>query len=119
MERRAKEVIMTWRALVAFALVGAVASPASAVAPPGMRWMITHDGDRIAATPVNDDAAAPDRVEGKVLAIDPRHGSFLLGTDAGMIALYADVTDLANLQIGQTLEVEMVDDENPDTSTGR
>src|SRR4029077_17066805 len=37
-----KEAIMTWRALVAFALLGTVASPASAVALPGMRWMGTH-----------------------------------------------------------------------------
>jgi len=73
--------------------------------------MITHDGDRIAAMPVNDDTAAPSQVEGKVLAIDPQHGSFLLGTDAGMIALRADPEDLALLQVGQTLEVEMVDDE--------
>jgi hypothetical protein len=56
---------MTRKALVAFALLGAVASPASAVAPLGVRWMITHDGDRIAATPVNDEAAVPDRIEGK------------------------------------------------------
>lgn len=104
---------MTWRVLAAFALLGAVASPAAAVAPPGIRWMITHDGDRIAAMPVNGDTAAPDRVEGKVLAIDPQHGSFLLGTDAGMIALWADPLDLAELQVGQTLEVEMVDDESP------
>jgi hypothetical protein len=113
MERRAKEATMTWRALVAFALLGAVASPASAAAPPGMRWMSTHDGDRIAAMPVNNDAAAPDRIDGKVLAIDPQHGSFLLGTDAGMIALRADPEDLAELQIGQTLEVEIIDDESP------
>ena len=104
---------MTWRALVAFALFGAVASPALAVAPPGVRWMINHDGDRIAAMPVNDGATAPARVEGKVLAIDPQHGSFLLGTDAGMIALRADPEDLAGLHVGQTLEVEVVDDEAP------
>ena len=100
---------MTWRALVAFALLGAVASPASAVAPPGVRWMINHDGDRIAAMPVNDDAAAPARIEGTVLAIDSQHGSFLLGTDSGMIALRADPEDLVDLEIGQTLEVEMID----------
>jgi hypothetical protein len=104
---------MTRKALIALALLGALASPASAVAPPGMRWMVTHEGDRIAATPVNGGAAAPDRIEGKVLAIDPQHGSFLLGTDAGMIALWADPTDLAELQVGQTLEVEVVDDESP------
>jgi hypothetical protein len=85
-----KEAIMTWRALVAIALLGAVASPASAVSPPAMKRTITHDGDRIAAMPVNDGTVAPDRVVGKVLAIDPQHGSFLLGTDAGMIALRAD-----------------------------
>jgi hypothetical protein len=105
---------MTWRALVAIALLGTVASPASAVAPPGMRWMGTHGGDRIAATPVNDSTAAPHRLEGKVLAIDPQHGSFLLGTDAGMIALRADPEDLAELKVGQTLEVEVLDDESPD-----
>jgi hypothetical protein len=75
--------------------------------------MITYDGGRIAAMPVNDGTAAPLRVEGKVLAIDPQHGSFLLGTDAGMIALRADPEDLAGLQVGQTLEVEIVDDESP------
>jgi hypothetical protein len=75
--------------------------------------MITHDGDRIGAMPVNDGTAAPARVKGKVLAIDPQHGSFLLGTDAGMIALRADPEDLAELQVGQTVEVEIVDDESP------
>jgi hypothetical protein len=85
----------------------------------GVRWMITHDGDRIAATPVNYDATAPDRIEGKVLAVDPQHGSFLLGTDAGMIALYADAQDLAEPQVGQTLEVEVVDGEPLATSMGR
>ena len=109
-----QEAIMTWRALVAFALLGAVASPASAAVPPGMRWMVTHDGDRIATMPVKNSTAAPLRIEGKVLAIDPQHGSFLLGTDAGMIALRADPEDLAALQVGQTLEVEVVDDESPD-----
>jgi hypothetical protein len=102
---------MTRKALIALALLGVVTTPAAAVAPPGMRWMITHDGDRIAALPVNDDAAAPDRVEGKVLAIDSQHGSFLLETDARMIALRADPQDLADLQVGQTLEVEIIDDE--------
>ena len=110
---------MTRKALVAFALLGAIASPASAVGPPGARWMVAHHGDRIAATPVNDDAAVPDRVEGKVLAVDPQHGSFLLGTDSGMIALYADAQDLAELQVGQTLEVEVVDGEPPGTSIVR
>ena len=103
---------MTRKALIALALLGAVATPAAAVAPTGTRWMTTHDSDRIAAMPVNDDAATPDRVEGKVLAIDPQHGSFLLGTDAGMIALWADPHDLADLQVGQTLEVEIIDDES-------
>ena len=105
---------MTWRVFVAFALLGAVASPASAIATPGMRRMMTHDGDRIRATPVSDSAAAPLRIEGKVLAIDPQHGSFLLGTDAGMIGLRADPEDLAELRVGQTLEVEVIDDESPD-----
>jgi hypothetical protein len=102
---------MIRRALIACALLGAVTSPASAEAPPGARWMITHGGNQIAAMPVNDDAAAPARLEGKVLAIDPQHGSFLLGTDSGMIALRADPEDLALLQVGQTVEVEMIDDE--------
>jgi hypothetical protein len=74
---------VTWRVLVAFALLGAVASPTAAVAPPGIRWMITHDGDRIAAMPGNGDTAAPDRVEGKGLAIDPRHGSSCSGPTRG------------------------------------
>jgi hypothetical protein len=99
---------MIRKTLIALALLGAAASPAAAVAPPGMRWMISHDGDRIAATPVSGNAATAERVEGKVLAVDPEHGSFLLGTDGGMIALRADPSDLAELQIAQTLEVEVV-----------
>lgn len=71
------------------------------------------DISKTPAGPVNDDAAAPDRTEGKVLAIDPQHGSFLLGTDAGMIALWAGPQDLADLQVGQTVEVELVNDESP------
>jgi hypothetical protein len=104
---------MIRKALIAFALLGVTACPAAAVAPPGMRWMITHGSDRIAAMPVNGDAATADRVEGKVLAVDPQHGSFLLGTDAGMLALWADPRDLAELQVGQPLEVDVVDDESP------
>ena len=98
---------MTWKALIALAILGAATSPASAETP---RGTINRDGDRIAAMPVNDDAAAPSRLEGRVLAIDPQHGSFLLGTDSGMIALRADPEDLALLQVGQTLEIEMIDD---------
>src|SRR5262249_3565273 len=101
---------MIWRTLIAFALLGAVTSPVSADTPPGAGWMITHDSDRIPAMPGNDDAAAPSRIVGKVLAIDPQHGSFLLGTDSGMIALRADPEDLALLQVGQTIEIEMIDE---------
>jgi hypothetical protein len=108
-----KEAIMVWRVLVTFALLGATALPASAAAPSGMTGM-TRAGDRIAATPVNDSAAAPQRIEGKVLAIDPQHGSFLLATDAGMIALRADPEDLAGLHVGQTLTVEVIHGGPPD-----
>jgi hypothetical protein len=74
---------MTWRALVAFALLGAAASPASAVAPPGMRWMITHNGDRIAAVPVNGDAAAPDRIDGRSWRSIPSMGASYWGQTRG------------------------------------
>jgi hypothetical protein len=115
--------LMTWKALVAFALLGTVAAPAAAVAPPGLRSMIlpgpenSREAGRIAAMPVNDNIPTSDRLEGKVLAVDPQHGSFLLGTDAGMIALRADPKDLTELEIGQTVEVEMVDQESPDDLT--
>lgn len=114
---------MTWRALVAFALLGAVASPAAAVAPPGLRSMIlpgsenSREAGWIAAMPMDDNIPTSDRFEGRVLAVDPQHGSFLLGTDAGMIALRADPKDLTELEVGQTVEVEMVDDESPDELT--
>jgi hypothetical protein len=58
-------------------------------------------------------------IESKVLAVDPQHGSFLLGTDAGMIALRANPKDLAGLQVGQALEVEVVDDESPNNPMTR
>jgi hypothetical protein len=114
---------MTWKSLVAFALLGAVASPAAAVAPPGLRSMIlpgpqdSREAGRIAAMAMNDNVPTPDRFEGRVLAVDPQRGSFLLGTDAGMIALRADPKDLTELKVGQTVEVEMVDDESPDDLT--
>jgi hypothetical protein len=112
---------MTWKALVAFALLGAVASPVAAVAPPGLRSMIlpenSREAGRIAAMPMNDRIPTPDRFEGRVLAVDPQHGGFLLGTDAGIIALRADPKDLSALKVGQTVEVEMVDDESPDDLT--
>jgi hypothetical protein len=104
------------KTLIAFALLGVAAFPAGAVAPPGMRWMITHGGGRIAATPVNGDAASGDRFDGEIIAVDPQHGSFLLGTDARRIALRADPTDLAELQVGQTLEVAVVDATEPSAS---
>jgi hypothetical protein len=110
----AKEITMIWRVLGALALLATMAASASAVAPPGTRWTVSHDGDRMAATPLDDDAAPPDRIEGKVLAIDPQHGTFVLGTDAGAIALRAGPGDLAELQVGQTLEVEMLDGTSPD-----
>jgi hypothetical protein len=122
-ETPAKETLMTGRALGALALLATMATPAAAAAPPGprwpgTRWVVSDDGDRMAAAPL-EDAAAPDRIQGKVLAIDPQHGTFVLGTDAGAIALYADPEDLAELQIGQTLEVEMIDDPSADDRTAR
>jgi hypothetical protein len=110
---RTREAIMFRRVVGAFALLVATASSASAVAPPGTRWMINHAGDRIAAMPMHEVTAVPQRIEGKVLAIDPHYGGFLLGTDAGILALRADAKDLDELQIGQTLEVELVEDESP------
>ena len=107
---------MIQKTLLAFALLGVAASPAGAVAPPGMRWMINHGGDRIAATPVNGGAASGGRLDGEILAVDPQHGSFLLGTDAGMIALRADPTNLTELQVGQTLEVDVVHATEPSAS---
>jgi hypothetical protein len=109
-----KEASMTWRLFVALALLGATVSPAAAVPSPAMPSTTTRDGGRVEAAPLNDATAAPQRVVGKVLAIDPQHGSFLLGTDAGMIALRAAPEDLAELQVGQTLEIEVVDDESSD-----
>jgi len=78
--------------------------------------MINHGGDRIVATPVNGDVASGDRFDGEILAVDPQHGSFLLGTDAGRIALRADPRDLAELQVGQTLEVDVVHPTEPSAS---
>lgn len=105
---------MIRKTLIAFALLGVAASPAGAVAPPGMRWIINHGGDRIAATPMK--GASGDRIDGQILAIDPQHGIFLLGSDAGMIALRADPTDLAELQVGQTLEVDVINATEPSAS---
>ena len=101
---------MTWKLLVALALAGATVSPAAAIPPPATQSMNARDGGRIDATPLNDSAAVSPRVVGKVLAIDPQQGSFLLGTDAGTIALRADPEDLAELHVGQTLEIEVVDE---------
>jgi hypothetical protein len=110
---------MTRKTLITLALLGVAAAPAAAVDPPGMKSMLGHESDRIAVTPVNGEAATADRIEGKVLAVDAQHGSFLLGTDAGMIALWAAPNDLAALQVGQTLQVEVVDDESPNYPTTR
>jgi len=120
---KAKEDHVTWKALIAFALLGAVASPAAAAAPPGLRSIILpgsedgHEAGRIIALPMNDNIPIPDRLQGRILAVDLQHGGFLLGTDAGMIALRADPKDLTELEVGQTVEVEMVDDDSPDDLT--
>ena len=91
-ERQAKEDQVTWKAR-------------------------SRDAGRIAATPMSDNIPTPDRFEGRVLAVDPQHGSFLLGTDAGMIALRADPEDLNEPELGQTIEVQRVFDESPDDLT--
>jgi hypothetical protein len=60
---------------------------------------------------VLDERPTPHRVEGKVVALDVKSGRVLLATDAGMLAVQADPQDIADLKVGDTIEVVMVEDE--------
>jgi hypothetical protein len=62
---------------------------------------------RSAMVPEDASASVPDRLVGRVLALDPEHGRLLLGTDGGMIALRGSPEQLADLEVGDTIEVAL------------
>ncbi|HXG03806.1 MAG TPA: hypothetical protein VNO23_10390 [Candidatus Binatia bacterium] len=91
----------------ALALLAAVVLAAPAAGEHGA--LGEPDRERRGAVP--DDQATPQRIEGKVVALDVENGRVLLATDAGVLAVQADPEDIADLRVGDTIEVVMVDDE--------
>ena len=75
-----------------------------------MRSRSTSHRDRRVIVAVSENKAipTPDRVRGRIVALDPRDGGLLLATSAGMIALRADLKDLADVAVGDTVEVIML-----------
>jgi hypothetical protein len=55
----------------------------------------------------------PARVIGKVVALDPRSGLAMLATERGMLALQGTPETLEQLGVGDTVVVELVDEEAP------
>ena len=85
--------------LLAVAVVATLTSAAPASRP---------DRRVIFAVSENKAIPTPDRVRGRIVALDPRDGGLLLATSAGMIALRADLKDLADVAVGETVEVIML-----------
>jgi hypothetical protein len=103
------------KALAVVALLGAVAAPAAAHDP--ARSTDIDARSPVAAIPDDAQVAPGDRLEGQVFAVDAEQGRMLLATDAGMIALLADPVDLAGVEVGDTIEVVMV--ESPPAAPAR
>lgn len=89
----------------------ALLAAAILAAPVGAEHGAPAEPDRERSGAVPDDRPAPHRVEGKVVALDVESGRVLLATDAGMLAVQADPEDIADLKVGDTIEVVMVEDE--------
>jgi hypothetical protein len=107
---------MSTMILAALALAFGLAMAAPADAFPGMtggRGSAATEREA-APTVVPDDerAVVPDRLVGRVLALDPVHGRVLLGTAAGVIALRADPADVAQLEVGDVIAVQVEEQES-------
>jgi hypothetical protein len=98
----------SWRILSTFVLAGALlASPAYA-------------GDRLdgAQTLDRSDGAqtleAPQGkiIEGKVAAVEPENGRFVLDTDDGPISLVTSPEELAGVQVGDVVRVSLMLDDS-------
>ena len=94
------------RALAAVALLGALTTPTSASDRP----QAPNFNPRFAIPAIPDDAqvAPSDRLEGQVLALDVGEGRMLVATDIGLIAVRAKPADLAQINVGDIIEVVMM-----------
>lgn len=98
------------------ALLAAVALTGPVAAGPGLPT--EPDPEPRGAAP--GDEPTPQRIEGTVLAVDVEHGRLSLATKAGVLALHAEPEDIADLKVGDTIEVVLVEDDfdAPATSPG-
>jgi len=64
--------------------------------------------------PDDERASVPQRLVGRVLALDLTQGKLLLGTDAGAIVLRGTPDQLADLEVGDTIEVALVESSRPE-----
>jgi hypothetical protein len=94
-------------------LAVALATPVFADCGPAGRTSDTGRDEPSALVPENDRAVVPERLMGQVLALDREQGRLLLGTNAGTIALRGSPEQLANLEIGDTVEVEVEESAPP------
>jgi hypothetical protein len=101
------------KTLAVVTLLGAMVTPAGA----GDRAQSPDFNPRSAIPALPDDAqvAPSDRLEGQVLAVDVGEGRMLVTTDIGMVAVRAEPADLAQIKVGDIVEVVMMAPE-PDSA---
>jgi hypothetical protein len=114
----------SWNIAPMLILTGALLTPAAYAAPePGAGPVIVDD--RLPSAPVAPQTdqglpggalngrgtAAPKSVEGTVAAVDHQSGRFVLDTSEGPITLMTTPDELAGVQIGDVVQVSLVQDE--------
>lgn len=99
--------------VVGLTLAGSV--PAAPVPEPERR----PPGDA-AVTPnhrsTESESDSPRVVTGRVVRVDAQEGTIVIQTPIGVIALRGPKEDLRGVNVGDIVEVEMVDGENPSAS---
>lgn len=97
------------RLLGALVLLGALAVTAPADADHAARLEAEKPGAP-EGTAEPDAGQPPERITGRVLAVDAERGELLLATDAGMLELRGNPEDLVGVEVGDLIEVVMLED---------
>jgi hypothetical protein len=110
--------ISAFAVLLAIVGLGAVPAACGPQAPTADGIAAERPGlgtdESVAMRPDDERASVPERLVGRVLALDVEQGRLLLGTDAGTIALRGTPEQLADLEVGDTIEVALEESSVPE-----
>jgi hypothetical protein len=108
----------TWAAVFSAIVMGLTLSGSVAAAPTPQGEPRPHDRVLTPSEPRSGDSNGenPRVVTGRVLRVNVEEGTLVIQTPIGVIALRGPKEDLADVNVGDIVQVEMVDGEYPSAS---